>query len=587
MDKEIFFKRFRTLLDKLKNEYDLESEHDALILWFGENYISLDPIDVKTRIVSDKRAEGVDAILLDQMNFDLYFIQAKTVSQLDKTENNYPESDLKLTLEGIRYLLTGDYTGKITPRLENLIDEYHEYDKTGNFNTIILFLCMKKNPSDFKFIESFEKEFPSISINFFNFDWIFNFYTDKYLALIEPPPENISFEVKTNYHYKDTPYKSRVFTTKAKEVAKIYNDYKERIFQQNVRYSLGLKSKSINKQIQETAVDQERRNHFWYFNNGITIICTELGETTSKKVINLKNAQIINGAQSTYALYDAFKDGNLGDEVEILIKAIECDDKDFMESVTLYTNSQNAIRLRDLCSNDKIQIEIQTIIRDIFSNFYERKRGEFNSLYPTPDARKKSFGDDYNLRIVSNENAAQALLAMFLDKPSQSKAEKRRIFMKDEGFYDGIFDRKEKLLSEKLFLSWKLKEYIEMKKKLYEKVYAKAEDLKEKYRDKVYRYDFLLYSEYFILNIFKDFIKENKFDIDSKRDEILEVIKKVENNDSLIQAIYDDIKKTMKDYISTIKDEPRYYHNKFFKNEKSIGLIRAFFNEKFKFVEFV
>jgi len=56
------------------------------------------------------------------------------------------------------------------------------------------------------------------------------------------PPENISFEVLTNLLGKDAPYKSRIFTCKGKELARIYNENRERIFQQNVRYSLRMKT---------------------------------------------------------------------------------------------------------------------------------------------------------------------------------------------------------------------------------------------------------------------------------------------------------------------------------------------------------
>jgi hypothetical protein len=135
-------------------------------------------------------------------------------------------------------------------------------------------------------------------------------------------------------------------------------------------------------------------------------------------VITLTDAQIINGAQTTYALIEAYKNGELKENVEVLIKMIETDDKNFLENVTLYTNSQNAIRLRDLCSNDEIQLKIQKILLDSYQYFYERKRGEFDSLYPTIDAKRKLLRDNFKVKVISNEKAAQSFLAMYLDKPA-------------------------------------------------------------------------------------------------------------------------------------------------------------------------
>lgn len=588
MNKRDFFDRFIGLLENTKDKYELETKHDALIMWFGENYLSLDPDDIKERIVNDKHAEGVDAILIDQINYNLLFIQAKTVENFDNTTNNFSENDVKSTLQGVRFLLQGDYKNRITPGLENLVDEYHELDKLGDYKTTIIFLALKSKPVDDKYIKSFNQDFPMIVVNFYDFDKLFDFYVNKYLTIRAAPPKRISFKVLTNLLTKDTPDKSRVFTCKGEELAKIYNDYRERIFQQNVRYSLGLRSKSINRQILETAIDNTRNKDFWYFNNGITIVCKKINEAASRKVINLDNAQIINGAQTTYALYEAYNNGNLKDDVEILVKVIETDDRSFIESVTLYTNSQNAIRLRDLCSNDEIQLKIQKILLDSYRLFYERKRGEFDSLYPTAEAKRKLLGQDYKVKVINNENSAQSFLAMCLNKPAQAKSEKGRIFLKDNaGFYDDIFNKNDDILAEKILMSWKLLKYIEMYKKEYKKKYKMAESLPESEKNEIYKYDFLLHSEYFILNIFKDFLKNMGFDISAERGDLLKIISKIESNDDQIQEYYETIKKALAEYVNDLKKQPGYYHNKFFKNEKSVGLIRNFFNQKYNFIEFV
>jgi len=587
VNKRDFFDRFVSLLKNTKNKHDLDSIHDALIVWFGENYFLLDSEEVKERIVSDNHAEGVDAFLIDRINYNLVFIQAKTVNNFDNTEKNFSENAIKLTLEGVRLLLRGKYKGNITPELENLIDEYHELDKTGNYKTNIVFITFFKKPIDDKFIKSFNQDFPEIEVIFYKFDDLMDFYLNKYLIMTAEPPEIISFDVLTNLLSKDTPRKSRVFTCKGKDLARIYNENREKIFQQNVRYSLRMKSKSINKQILETACDDVKSKSFWYFNNGITIICNKINEATSRKVISLKKAQIINGAQTTYALFEAYKNGNLKESVDVLIKAIEVDDKDFIESVTLYTNSQNAIRLRDLCSNDEIQVRIQKVLMDSYQYFYERKRGEFISLYPTIDSKREFLGEDFKTKIVDNENSAQAILAMYLDKPAQAKSEKGRIFMKENaGFYDDIFDKKDDILAEKILMSWKLLKYVEVNKKEYRKKYRSITE-NSKDADKIYKYDFLLHSEYFILNIFKDFLKDMGFDIFTKKDDLLKIILKIENNDNEILERYKIISDTFAEYIDDIKKQPGYYHNKFFKNEKSIGLIRNYFNSKYNFVEII
>lgn len=574
-------------LSSTKDRYELDSLHDALIMWYAENSLSLDPEDVKGRIFRDEHAEGVDALLVDSANNDLLFVQAKTVDKFENRTNNYAENDVKLALEGVKFLLRGDYKGKITPCLENLVDEYHELDRTEDYRTRVLFLHLKQPPVSCKFVDLFTQEIPQVKVDFLDFHWFFSFYRDVYLAKTAAPPKRVSFRIMTNCLTKKVPYPSRVFTTKAEDLARVYDEHGERIFQQNVRYFLGLRSKAINQRILETAIGEEGAN-FWYFNNGVTMVCTKITETTAGNVVKLEDPQIINGAQTTYALHEAYKTGKLKDENEVLVKAIETTDRDFMESVTLYTNSQNAIRLRDLCSNDKTQRAVQKILLDSYGYFYERKRGEFDTLYPTPAAKESAFGSGYKSKLISNENAAQAFLAAYLLKPSQAKAEKARIFLRDSGgLYAEIFDDNDTLLPEKLLMSWKLLKFAEAQKAAYAGLYAQAKDAAEATKVSTYRFDFLLHSEYFITNLLTDFLKNRGFDIHQNKSHILKVISAVDSSDAELAADYTAITVDMAEFMDELKQEQSYYHNKFFKSDKSIALVRNFLRKKHPFVEII
>jgi hypothetical protein len=195
-------------------------------------------------------------------------------------------------------------------------------------------------------------------------------------------------------------------------------------------------------------------------------VCSNIEIQPNRKVVILKDMQIINGAQTTYAIYKAFMDNTLQESTRVLVKVIESTDGEFMDEVTLFTNSQNPINLRDLCSRDTIQTKIQKLIKN-YGYFYERKRGEFNALHPTPEIKEKAFGKDWKRKVISNEKAAQAYLAFILNKPSQAKAQKSKIFLKSEGgFYYDIFN--DSLMPERMLLSYKLLEYIEAKRKEYQ-----------------------------------------------------------------------------------------------------------------------
>lgn len=86
------------------------------------------------------------------------------------------------------------------------------------------------------------------------------------------------------------------------------------------------------------------------------------------------------------------------------------------------------------------------------------------------------------------------------------------------------------------------------------------------------------------LNIFYDFLIDKNFKIDKNKRDILKIIEYIKKDKKIIRVCYDSIIKTLAEYIKQLKKYPDYYHNKFFKNEKSIALVRNYFNSKYKFV---
>ena len=106
-----------------------------------------------------------------------------------------------------------------------------------------------------------------------------------------------------------------------------------------------------------------------------------------------------------------------------------------MQSVTTYTNSQNAISERDLHSNDSIQYSIQTILNK-FDILYERKLNEFK---------------DNDKLTIDALDTAQAFLCCELKKPHKAKQEKKKLF---GVLYGEIFNSSKSDSAYKLFISY-------------------------------------------------------------------------------------------------------------------------------------
>ena len=196
-----------------------------------------------------------------------------------------------------------------------------------------------------------------------------------------------------------------------------------------------------------------------YFNNGITAI-TNLPPrkiNATAKQIDMTGLQIINGAQTVYSIYQAYKNAKNGeknvinDYALIRFHLIQGGNRDFELDLARFTNQQNPTEPRDFWAYDEVQIRLQN--ESFKTNYwYEIRRGEF---------REKPENEDVS--IVSNQIFAQ-VYASFVLKLYQFDEAYLFISNKNEnrGLYETIFNHKttfdDMLLAYKMlrFLNYKL-----------------------------------------------------------------------------------------------------------------------------------
>ncbi|MBX3499369.1 MAG: AIPR family protein [Alphaproteobacteria bacterium] len=200
------------------------------------------------------------------------------------------------------------------------------------------------------------------------------------------------------------------------------------IFERNIRRHLGLRGK-VNSEIYESCTNPDRSKFFWFMNNGITMTCDKFDPVLEpgKANIRVENAQIVNGCQTSMTLRRASEDKKLRADVKVQLKIYETNAPEFTDSIVLATNQQNSIKNRDLFSNRRSQLHLQQAIKDQFGLHYERKANEFK---------------DQNIdrsKIINNEKAGQAYLAVCLRQPTVARAQKYKVF--DDDWYTSIFEK--------------------------------------------------------------------------------------------------------------------------------------------------
>jgi len=256
-------------------------------------------------------------------------------------------------------------------------------------------------------------------------------------ALIRDVHRKYNIDLDLNFIGKPYTYersqniaRSIVGSVRGSELAEIFREYNFRIFDINIRNYLG--NGKINQAITRTATDTNESSNFWFYNNGVTLICDDFSfRSLEDTIVRLKNAQVINGCQTVTSLFHAGND--ISENVEVLIRIIEKKaDINFVRRVTLFANSQNAVRPSDLVGTETIQLELKRKLKNL-NYYYETRRGDYK-------AEKDNL--DYHVNgVITLKEAAQAIATTFKQKPGIAKKDTSKLFKstKDAGIYDEVF----------------------------------------------------------------------------------------------------------------------------------------------------
>ena len=255
-------------------------------------------------------------------------------------------------------------------------------------------------------------------------------------------PDQVEFFVpKDQMFIKQEPKLTVVTAIKANAVEDLLRQHKDSLFAYNIRTYLG--EKGINKDIIKTA--EEEAENFFYYNNGISAVCTDL-KIKKNKIIATK-FQIINGAQTVGALR-AIEDNP---KLEILMRITETQavgtEKGINEKIIRYNNTQNKITLSDFRSNDLIQLDL---LKKFKTNNY-KILGKINYIRKRGDKLLRK--GTYNLKL---EDLAKIRYS-FLEEPCTPISKSKDLWKVGEnGLYKksfGINGTIENIISDNQFLS--------------------------------------------------------------------------------------------------------------------------------------
>jgi hypothetical protein len=231
-------------------------------------------------------------------------------------------------------------------------------------------------------IEGVKTEFRIIDI-----EYIYKIYLSQY------NDGDFSIEVKLpclEIPGESEQYQAYLTVVRGQDLVDIYDKFGQKLFEQNVRTFLQFKG-AVNKGIRNTI--EYNPDMFFAYNNGITATASEVELDAEGNIVAISNFQIVNGAQTTSAIYAANKSSNLDvSNVSVQMKLSVVKDKekhnDFVSKVSEYANTQNKVNKSDFFSNSQFHKEMKNYSKKVWAPvtdgsqrrthwFYERVRGEY------------------------------------------------------------------------------------------------------------------------------------------------------------------------------------------------------------------
>ena len=388
----------------------LESDDYSFNYWILSRIYSIDETEASITI-TEYRDHGIDCYVNFEESKELFLIQNKYYSE----NTLLSKEDVTKFLDGFRILKEEKYIR--SPELQKIFNRA----KRDNEYKIHLHLFVTNNSVNSE-CESLIKEFKmnnngdnvkaTITAKIYLLKDIYRIHFGQSFRQSQRFEGSLNIKVKGSrlqilpeeYGLKDMS-KALYLMTSITDIFTMYDSsrsQKYELFEENIREYLG-KETSINGGIIKTLRDKKDRHNFFYYNNGITIICEKYEENSNTGGqgfrFSLTNPQIVNGCQTVNTIYEELNNfdvktrlaeyGNVYIMVKVLIFNEEVKLKkgdDFYKNIVKYTNKQNSINETAFGANQDIFATLQKefIKRGFLLQVKPSDKYQFKKLYDSP-----------------------------------------------------------------------------------------------------------------------------------------------------------------------------------------------------------
>ncbi len=318
----------------LGQNYHHLRDDDLFILWFLRAYITESHDSAVTALTGGAKDKGIDAALIDDAARAVFLIQGKYREELGAKAESRTDVTSFAQLAGI--ISDPDkqafefFVEDVQPHLASLLKKARKQILERGYRVWLYYVTTGRCSNSIKkeAQQIVKKAHCNVIMEVFDSRKIIRLLRD-YLDGVAPPIPTLELEMEKGAgiqvneilqrYDSDNEIESWVFSMRGDAVADLFEYAGIRLFARNIRGFLG-KSAPVNRAMMNTLTSEP--DHFFYFNNGITIICDK-AERISRRgmhVLRVANPQIINGQQTTRVLA---AQSVLGARASVLVKVIQ------------------------------------------------------------------------------------------------------------------------------------------------------------------------------------------------------------------------------------------------------------------------
>lgn len=330
-----------------------------------------------------------------------------------------------------------------------------------------------------------------------------------------------------------------------KELARFINNKEKYLFYSNIRNFLGKRNK-VNKGIEKTYNEDPKK--FWFYNNGITIVCDSYGDikelNNGMVTMMIETPQIVNGCQTSSTIYSLWKNQSKEDrntqEGNILVKIIKDTNNTKRKMITKYTNSQTAVTGKDFFALEDFHLQLQKDFMKLGYNYIIQRKDKIEKKDKKKGNKNYSYMFDKKFKnAFFAKDVVQAFAAGIHFKPGKARSISNLV--PGGSYYDTLFSDKYTLRDPRYYLF------------PYAVMYYSKNIMNHNKDTRLKSANLLFISCYFrvLLYMFKQVgkVDEECKDIIGCNDDIIELIDKIFINSDLNKKILNLVERIIKTFL--------------------------------------